>query len=86
MTLRLREEDLEWREIDDEIVVLDARDAAYLAVSGAGILIWSLLSEATDRDSLVHALVDRYGIDRTRAGEDVDAFLSSLVDRGLLAS
>jgi hypothetical protein len=86
MTLRLREQDLEWREIDDEIVVLDARDAAYLAVSGSGILIWNLLCEPTEREALIQALVNTYDIDQTRAGEDVDAFLTALVDRGLLAS
>jgi hypothetical protein len=86
MTLRLREEDLEWREIDDEIVVLDGRAAAYLAVSGSGILIWNLLSERADRDTLVQALVETYGIEQIRAGDDVDAFLTALVDRGLLAS
>jgi hypothetical protein len=86
MTLRLRERDLEWREIDDEIVVLDGHDAAYLAVSGAGTLIWHLLSERTDRKALIDALVETYGIDDARAGEDVDTFLRVLVDRGLLAS
>jgi Coenzyme PQQ synthesis protein D (PqqD) len=85
MTLRLREQDLEWREIDEEIVVLDARDAAYLAVSGSGILIWQLLAQHTDRDALIRALVESYEIDQARAGEDVDAFLRELVNRDLLA-
>jgi hypothetical protein len=33
-TLRLTEQDLEWRENEDEIVVLDGRNAAYLARLG----------------------------------------------------
>ncbi|MGO9907268.1 MAG: PqqD family protein [Solirubrobacteraceae bacterium] len=82
----LREQDLEWREIDDEIVVLDERNAAYLAVSGSGILIWHMLSERTDREALIAALVDTYDVDHTCAGEDVDAFLAALADRGLLGS
>jgi hypothetical protein len=86
MTLGLRQHDLEWREINDDIVVLDGQDAAYLAVSGSGTLIWNLLSHRTDREALIHALVETYGIDDVRAGEDVDAFLTVLVDRGLLAS
>jgi coenzyme PQQ synthesis protein D (PqqD) len=86
MTLRLREQDLEWREIDEEIVVLDGRDAAYLAVSGSGILIWHLLAQPTDRDALIRAVVETYDIEQTRAREDVDAFLAELVDRDLLAS
>lgn len=86
MTLELRERDLEWRAIDEEIVVLDGRDAAYLSVSGSGMLIWQLLSQRTDRDALIQALVETYAVEYTRAGDDVDAFLAVLVERGLLDS
>ncbi len=34
MTLRLRTDDLEWREIDNEIVLLDGRQATYLSTNG----------------------------------------------------
>lgn len=86
MTLCLREDDLDWREIDDEIVVLDTRDAVYLSVQGSGALVWRLLAESTTKDSLIEALVEKYGVDSTRATADVDAFLATLNDRGLLAS
>lgn len=86
MTLCLRKDDLDWREIDDEIVALDGREAVYLAVEGSGTLVWRLLAASTTRHNLVEALVEKYGIDSTRAGADVDAFLATLHDRGLLAS
>jgi hypothetical protein len=86
MTLRVRAQDLAWREINDEIVALDGKDSVYLALQGSGAVLWRLLANSTTRDGLVEALVDRYGIDATRATEDVDAFLASLNERGLLAS
>ena len=86
MTLCLRKYDLDWREIDDEIVALDTRDAVYLAVQGSGALVWRLLAESTTKDNLIEALVEKYGIDSTRATADVDAFLATLSDRGLLTS
>jgi hypothetical protein len=86
MTLCLRNNDLDWREIDDEIVVLDTRDAVYLSVQGSGALAWRLLAKSTTKDSLIDALVEKYGIDSTRASTDVDAFLATLNDKGLLAS
>jgi hypothetical protein len=86
MTLCLRKDDLDWRAIDDEIVALDTKDAVYLAVKGSGALVWRLLAEPTTKHSLVEALVEKYGIDSTRATVDVDAFLATLNDRGLLAS
>jgi Coenzyme PQQ synthesis protein D (PqqD) len=86
MTLSLRKDDLDWREIDDEIVALDTRDAVYLAVQGSGALVWRLLATPTTKDNLIEALVEKYGIDSTRATVDVDAFLATLHDRGLLTS
>ena len=86
MTLCLREQDLDWREIDDEIVALDAQGAVYLAVQGSGAVLWRLLAGSTTRDSLVDALVDTYEIDAARAGDDVDEFLATLNQRGLLTA
>jgi hypothetical protein len=86
MTLCLRRDNLDWREIGDEIVALDADAAEYLAVKGSGTLVWRLLAESTTRDGLIGALVENYGIDSNRASTDVDEFLATLEHRGLLAS
>jgi uncharacterized NAD(P)/FAD-binding protein YdhS len=86
MTLSLREQDLDWREIVDEIVVLDAKGSEYLAVRGSGAILWRLLAESTTRDGLIQALVETYDIDATRAGDDVNEFLATLSERGLLNS
>ena len=86
MTLKLRESDLEWRQIDDEIVALDARDGNYLAVAGSGAILWRLLAQATTNERLVQALVGAYDVDSARATADVDAFVRSLDERGLLAA
>jgi Coenzyme PQQ synthesis protein D (PqqD) len=86
MTLSLREQDLDWRDINDEIVALDAEGAVYLAVRGSGAVLWRLLASPTTRDSLVDTLVETYDIDPATAGDDVDEFLATLSDRGLLVS
>ena len=86
MSLCLREHQLDWREIDDEIVALDGRDAVYLAVHGSGVLVWRMLAASTTRERLVEALVEQYGIETPRAAADVDAFLATLHDQGLLTS
>ena len=86
MTICLRKQDLDWRDIDDEIVALDTQGAVYLAVQGSGALLWRLLGDTTTRDRLVDALVKTYDIDEARAADDVDEFLVTLSERGLLAS
>jgi hypothetical protein len=86
MPLCLREQDLDWREIGDEIVVLDGRAAVYLAVQGSGAVLWRLLADSTTQDRLVEALVETYRIDSVRAADDVEEFLTALNAQGLLAS
>jgi Coenzyme PQQ synthesis protein D (PqqD) len=85
MTLCLRKDDLDWRQIDDEIVALDSREAVYLAIQGSGTLVWRLLAASTTREDLVAALAETYDIDSTKAAADVDEFVTTLNDRGLLA-
>lgn len=84
--LKLRGEGLTWREIDDEVVALDAETATYLSANASGRLLWRSLSEGATRQELVSCLVDEFEIDAERAGADVDAFVGELSKRGLLES
>ena len=67
--LRLRDTDLHWREIDGEVIALEARGSTYLAANGAGTLLWRALAEGTTRRARRRAR-PRYGIDRARAADD----------------
>lgn len=86
MTLRLRTEDLEWREIDSEIVILDGREATYLTLNGSGALLWRRLVGTATRDELVEVLLESYDVDHPTAAADTDAFLAALTECGLLSS
>lgn len=83
--LKLRESDLHWREIDGEIIALEARGSRYVAANGAGAVLWRALVAGTTRDALVDELVRAYGIDRARADADVRRFVEALAEQGLLA-
>jgi hypothetical protein len=84
--LRLKETDLHWREIDGEIIALEARGSRYIAANGAGTTLWRALVEGTTRDGLADELVREYGIERERAETDVSRFLDALAEQGLLAA
>jgi hypothetical protein len=85
-TLRLRDTDLHWREIDGEIIALEARGSTYVAANGAGTLLWRSLAAGTTPDALADALVRAYGIDRERAAADAGDFVAQLREQGLLAT
>jgi hypothetical protein len=83
--LRLRDDALEWREIEDEVIVVDVRTSTYLSTNGSGTVLWRALAEGATREQLIAALQKSFGVETARAEEDVDQFVSHLRERELLA-
>jgi coenzyme PQQ synthesis protein D (PqqD) len=84
--LRLRSDQLYWREVDDEIVALEARGSKYLAANSSGVLLWRRLAQGATRDELVATLVEAHGIEPDVAATDVDQFVGQVRAAGLLAT
>ena len=82
--LRLRNADLAWRTVDDEMIAIDVRESTYLTANDSGALLWNALASGTTKDELAGSLVAAYGIDAETAAADVDRFLTELRERGLL--
>jgi hypothetical protein len=84
--LRINSQEVVWREVGNELVVLQISTATYLSIIGSGQVLWGRLIEGATYDELVDILMQRYGIDRARAARDVDGFLESLASYALLDS
>ena len=82
--IRLKPGTLEWREIDGELVALQAESSLYLAANPAATVLWKRLDAGATRDQLCEALVDAYGIDAELARRDVETFLGQARDLRLL--
>lgn len=82
--MQLRQSGMTWQEVGSEIVVLDLDGSVYLAVNGSGTVLWKRLTEACSQDALVELLVEQFGIDESRARNDVADFLKALRARDLL--
>jgi Coenzyme PQQ synthesis protein D (PqqD) len=82
--LQLKDADIVWRSVDDEIVILHRGDWQYLTVNEAGTLLWSRLVEGATRKELASLLVSEYGIEDSRAAADVESFLNLLSEHDLL--
>jgi hypothetical protein len=76
--------DVVWREVLDEIIVLDQASWRYLTVRGSGVTLWPGLVGGATIAELAERLVQRFGIERARAGADVTRFVGLLGERGLL--
>ena len=55
-----------------------------LRLNECGGFLWDLLENDMSRDSLVCALLDAYEVDRPTAERDVDAFVATLRETGVL--
>ncbi|MFW2381110.1 MAG: PqqD family protein [Acidimicrobiales bacterium] len=75
-----------WRVVEDELVVLDLETSAYLSINETGTSVWPSLETGATRDELITAVLDTYDIDSETAGRDIDVFLESLQQRGLLVT
>ena len=84
--LRLKEADVHWREIDGEVIALEARASRYVATNGAGTVLWRALLGGATREGLADELVRVYGIERDRALADADHFIAKLAELDLLAA
>jgi Coenzyme PQQ synthesis protein D (PqqD) len=82
--LRLREDAVEWRELDGEIVALENRGSVYLTANAPGALLWRRLAHGATRAQLVDALLAVYAVETDVAGRDVDAFVAAVQAHGLL--
>jgi hypothetical protein len=82
--LTLRDADVDWREVEGELVVLDLRESRYLAINPTGRVLWATLAEGATQNELIDRLIEEFGVDRARAAADVDAFTAELKARDLL--
>jgi hypothetical protein len=83
-TLRLRDDGLDWRDFEGEIVALDIRQAEYFAINRSGALLWREVARGATREQLTQLIVGRFGLTEDAAAADVERFVSDLERRGLL--
>ena len=56
-----------------------------ITLNETGSLLWNKLTEGTDEEGLVNAILEEYDIDKETAAKDVSAFLAKITGEGLLA-
>lgn len=82
--LRVRKERVTWRDVDGEVVGLNLPASTYFSANPSGSLLWPLLVAGTTRAEMTDRLVGSFEIDPERAASDVEAYVVSLDELGLL--
>ena len=72
-------EHIHFREVHDELMLLDAQNDAYFALNATGAVVWSVLASGRSPEAAAARLAARYAVTPERA-----AVVDELVGRGLL--
>jgi Coenzyme PQQ synthesis protein D (PqqD) len=73
-----------WRQVGDEVVILDVPTATYLTLNSSAVTLWDLLAETATPVELAAKLVATYDISADKAAKDVEHFLGALQERSLI--
>jgi hypothetical protein len=84
--LHLRSDKIVWREVEDELVVLELSTTTYLTLNGSAMQLWLRLLDGATPQDLIDTLVERYDIPQDLARSDTESFLADLTARELLDS
>jgi hypothetical protein len=84
--LFVKVDDVVWREVGDELIVLELSTTTYLTLNGSAKQLWLKLTTGSTVDDLVDMLIERYRISSEQARTDTESFLSDLSDRALIES
>lgn len=80
-------ENAAWREVDDEVVILNAATTCYYSLNDTGTFIWRLLLDNhSTLDALEANLASRHDLSSDRVRGDVASFITQLETENLLVA
>ncbi|MEM7167531.1 MAG: PqqD family protein [Planctomycetota bacterium] len=72
-----------WRQIDDQSVLIDPVSGVVFVLNELGGQVWELLEHARDTHELVNEVRNARPAAPVSLGDDIDRFLTALVEREL---
>jgi len=78
-------EDVTWRDVDEEMIVLHLPTGKYYTFNNTGHLVWQQLAEGKDTSEITSQIMDKYEVDRETASRDVAVFINGLKEHSLIS-
>ncbi len=76
-----RDENVAWRIIGDEAVLLSAEDSSVHSLDAVGTRIWELCDGEKTVNEIVDQVVSEFEVDRETAEKDVVEFITELMQK-----
>jgi hypothetical protein len=77
-------DDVVFRELDGEAVLLDLETGTYFGLDSVGTRIWQLIGDSGTLATILDRIVAEYEVERSTARTDLLDLVQALADRGLV--
>jgi hypothetical protein len=77
-------DDVVWRELGGEVVILDLATQHYFGLTGSGSDMWLLIAEHGSSDSVIDRLATSYSVEPANLRADFEKLVNELVAKGML--
>jgi hypothetical protein len=84
LKVEILDQDVVWRDLEGEVVILNLATATYFGLEGVGNDIWRYLAEHRSTDNLVETLCGAYDVAPNELQRDLDRFIGELSEKGLI--
>ena len=73
-----------WRDLEGEIVILNLTSGVYFSVDGVGTRIWILMAEQVATEEIVRQLIAEFEVEEAQLRSDMESLVKDLAGQGLI--
>ena len=73
-----------WRDVNDEVVILDLKSGEYYTLNSVGQFIWKSAMQDMPLTDIQQAIVDEFDVAPERAEKDLHEFVAAMIQEGML--
>lgn len=77
-------EDVVWRNLQGESVLLDLKSGMYFGLDAVGTRIWTLLQAQHDLERVLQELLSEYQVSEETCARDLMNLVSAMAEKGLV--
>lgn len=76
--------DVVWRQVGDEVVLVNMKTNLIYSLNSTGARLWELLDSGADRREIEQAMLDEFDVEPAQLRQEIDSQLERLAREGLV--
>jgi hypothetical protein len=82
--VEIMNEDVVWRDLDGEIIILNLATGFYYGLEGSANDMWRVLNDVGSTEGVVDALAAEFDVGRDRLAKDVNDLVRRLAEKSIV--